>query len=330
MSLVKKAVQDRYVVINKKTDSVVYLPQGKERRYSNPEEQVQLETYLELIYDFGYPPEKLRVCEKVQIGSSTREADIVVYRDKDAMDPLIIIECKKRKVSNRVFESAIDQGFSYAAATNAEYVWATSGDKDAVYEVFHDAINERVRNRLDRIPAHKELDRKGFNLRRRLSWFGRNPIVSDTLLYMLVLIIAMVGLSKVAIAYHPEIYKFTRPLWQNHGMDFNWIYNTLAATASLVALGFGSIFMRSHQFFHTSEGRKRITYFLIAAILFVPAWFIGVNNHDPDWWMWSNFQKWRDKDFPMMIYLWPYLKSVGPQLLMIYALIWLMNRRKGK
>lgn len=330
MSLVKKAVKDRHVVINRKTDRLVYLPQGKERRYSHPEEQVQLETYAALIYKYGYPPEHLRVCERVQIGSSTREADIVVYRDRDAMDPLVIVECKKRKVSNRVFESAIDQGFSYAAATNAEYVWATSGDKDAVYSVLHDAINERERNRLDRIPRYKELKRKGFKLRRRLSWLARHPIVSDTLLYTLVLIIAMVGLSKVAVAYHSEIYGFTRPLWEQHGMDFNWIYNVLAGLASLVTLGFGSIFMRSHQFFHTSEDRKRITYFLIAAILFVPAWFVGVNHHDPNWWMWSNFQKWRDKDFPMMIYLWPYLKSLGLQMLLIYALIWLMNRRQKK
>ncbi|MEM9984214.1 MAG: type I restriction enzyme HsdR N-terminal domain-containing protein [Bacteroidota bacterium] len=328
MSLVKKAIKDRYVVINKKTDSLVYLPQGKERRYSNPEEKVQLETYAELIYDFGYPPEHLRVCEKVQIGSSTREADIVVFKDPDAMDPYVIIECKKRKVSNRVFESAVDQGFSYAAVTNAEYVWATSGDKDAAYEVFHDTINERGRNRIDRIPTFKELKKKRGKIRRRLSWLGRNPIVSDTLLYTLVLVICMVSLSKVAVAYHSEIYGFTRPLWENHGMNFNWIYNVLAGASSLIALGFGGVFMRSHQFFHTSSERKRITYLLIAAILFIPAWFIGVNNHDPAWWMWSNFTKWRNKDFTMMIYLWPYLKSIGLQMLLIYGLIWLMNRTK--
>lgn len=328
MSLVKKAEKDRYVVISPKKDSILYLPQGKERRYSNPEEKVQLQTYVDLIYKYGYPPEKLRVCEKMQIGSSTREADIVVYKDRDAKDPYIIVECKKRKVSEAVFKSAIDQGFSYAAVSNAEYVWATSGDQNAAFEVFHDKINERTLNRLDRIPKHKEEGSFRFDLRRRLRWFLRHPIVADTLVYSLVLLASMLIFSKLAVAYHPQIYKFTRPLWQEHNMDFNWIYNAMILASSFLAMLFGGIFMRSHQFFNTEGTRKRLTYVMIAVILILPAWFVGENNHDPNWWKWINFQKWRDRGWPMIVYVWPYLKAWPAQMLLIYGLIWLMNRGK--
>lgn len=328
MSLVQKAQQDRYVVINPKKDSVIYLPQGKERRYSNPEEKVQLQTYLDLIYQYGYPPEKLRVCEKMQIGSSTREADIVVYKDREAKDPYIIVECKKRKVSQSVFQSAVDQGFSYAAVSNAEYVWATSGDRSAVYEVWHNKINEREANRLDRIPKHKEEGTFRFDLRRRFRWLLRHPILSDALLYAVVLLAAMIALSKLAVAYHPQIYKLTRSLWEKHNMDFNWIYNTLILLASLVGMLFGGIFMRSHQFFQTSGDRKRLTYVMIAIILIVPAWFVGENNHDPNWWKWLNYKKWLDRDWPMVVYLWPYLKAWPVQIGLISGLIWLMNRRE--
>jgi len=327
MSLVKRAEKDRYVLINRKKDTVTYLPQGKERRYSNPEEKVQLETYTRLIYDYGYPPEKLRVCEKVQIGSSMREADVVVYKDKNAKDPYIIVECKKRKIADSTWKAAIDQGFSYAAVTNAEYVWATSGDRDAYYEVFHDAINERKLNRMDRIPRHKEEGTFRFGLRRRLRWLLRHPVMTDTLVYTLVLFVSMLILSKLSVEYHSHLYKWTKPLWQKHNMDFNWIYNAIVLGSSVLSLIFGGIFMRSHQFFHTSENRKRITYFMLALILFVPAWYIGENNHDPDWWKWVNFQKWSDRDVPIVVYVWPYIKSLPLQIGMIYGLIWLMNRK---
>ncbi|MFK7921596.1 MAG: type I restriction enzyme HsdR N-terminal domain-containing protein [Bacteroidia bacterium] len=156
MRLLQQAIKDRYVHLDEKNDTITYLPQGKSRKYSNPEEQVQLETYLDLIYHYGYPPEYLIVCDRMKIGSVTREADIVVYRDKACKDPLVIVECKKAKISDQVFSDAIDQGFSYAAATNAEYVWATSGDRDAYFRVMNDAIKERESNRIRRIPSYKE------------------------------------------------------------------------------------------------------------------------------------------------------------------------------
>lgn len=328
MSLIDRAVRDRYVVINKKKDLLIYLPQGKERKLSNPEEQVELETYVDLIYTYGYPPEKLRVYEKIQIGSSTREADIVVYRDRECKDPLIIVECKKRQISERVFEDAVNQGFSYAAVTNAEYVWVTSGDRHAMYEVWHDAIQERERNQLSRLPRHREAGkRKGFSLRRSWRWLMRHPILTDTLLYAVVLLVSTILAAKLAVEYFPQIHRYTRPLWEKHNMDFNWIFNAIVFISSLFSLGFGMFFMRSHQFFATSRGRKRFTYLMIALILFLPAWYIGESMANPDWWKWVTYEKYRLKGYPILVYLWPYAKSLPFQVLAIYVLIWLMNRK---
>ena len=201
MTLVKKALKDRYVHINKKRDSITYLPQGKERRLSNPEEKIQLQTYLDLIYKYQYPPEKVRVCEKVKIGSSTREADIVVYRDYEGKDPfIIIVECKRKNVSKRTFQEAIDQGFSYAAVTNAHYVWATSGDKQAAFEVRHDAINERKSEIASGgFPTINQIKRKRFGsgLRRKWQWLVNHPIVTDTTIYTVVLILSTLVFSKL-------------------------------------------------------------------------------------------------------------------------------------
>ncbi|MEO1448649.1 MAG: type I restriction enzyme HsdR N-terminal domain-containing protein [Bacteroidota bacterium] len=330
MSLIKRGLKDRYIALDKKKDQLIYLPQGKQRRYSNPEEKVQLETYLELIYHYGYPPEQLRVCKKVKIGSSSREADIVVYRDKEAKDPLVIVECKKAGVSNSVFQEAIEQGFSYAAVTNAEYVWATSGDRDAYFTVFPDAIQERKRNKIRRIPHRKDAGKKRLNVGRSIGSFLRHPTVTDTLVYALVLVLTTVVASKLAVEYFSQLYKATKWLWEQHNMDFNWIYNTIIAVAAFFSLTFGTIFMRSHKLFSSSPSRKRLTFFLMALILFIPSWYIGESVNDPSWWKWGHYETLKGKGYPIWMYLWPYLKSLPLQLFAIWGLIALIGRGKDK
>lgn len=328
MSYLDQAIKDRYVIIDKKRDKIIYLPNTKTRKYSNPEEKVQLDTYLELIYKYGYPPHRIKVCEQVKMGSASKEADVMVYKDDECKDPYIMVECKKRNISNRVFEEAIDQGFSYAAVTNSEYVWITSGDKNAYYEVWHDLINEREKNAINRIPAYKKKG-KGktfkYTFNRRLRFLTQHPIISDTFIYSLVIFICMLVFSKVAVAYHSDIYKITEPLWKKHGMDFNWIYNAIVATSTLVSLGFGMVFMQSHKLFRSSILEKRLTFLLIALILFVPAWYMGESNNDPQWWTWA---KYNSRKYRSITYIWPYLKALPFQLMAIYGIIWLIGRGK--
>ena len=323
MKLLEKAIKDRHVIVDPKRTKVTYLPHIKERKLSNPEEQVQLQTFLDLIYTHQYPSHKIKVCEKVKIGSSTREADIVVYRDDDCKDPLIIVECKKEGVSNSIFQGAVDQGFSYAAVTTAEYVWATSGDRNAYFEVWPQAINERKRNTLHRVPRHNAKKGLGSQIRKRLRWFMRHPIISDTLVYSLILLITTLILSKLAVAYFPELYDATKFLWENHGMNYNWVYNAIILVSALVSLLFGAIFMQSHRLFNFSPTRKKLSYTLIAVLLFVPPWYLGVSNADPNWWTWQHYHQMK---YETVMYLWPYLKAMPFQALAIYGLIWVMGR----
>ncbi len=324
MRLLQQAIKDRFVHIDSKRDTVTYLPQGKSRKYSHPEEQVQLETYLELIYEFGYPPEQLRVCEKMKIGSENREADIVVYKDRDCKDPFIIVECKKRKISDKVFEGSIEQGFSYAAATLAQYVWATSGDRDAVFEVTPEAIMERESNRIRVIPLYHKAQKGESWFKKKWRWLRQHPVVTDTAIFSAVLLFSTLSLSKVAVEYHSELYQLIEPWWKRFGMDFNWIFNTIAFVAMLFSLGFGRVFMRSHQFFQTGQTRRRVVLTLIALVLFVPVWFVGTSNSDPNWWTGAHFST---MQYPILIYLWPYAKSLPVQILAIYGLVWLMSRK---
>lgn len=71
------------------------------------------------------------------MGSSKKEADIIVYEDDSCLYPSIIVECKKQEVSEAEFLQAIEQAASYAYALSGtiKYIWTTSGIKDSYLQI---------------------------------------------------------------------------------------------------------------------------------------------------------------------------------------------------
>lgn len=133
--LFQKGIQDKHIIINERNLIIRYNCKNQtKRRLQNPEEFVQAETYLKLIYEYNYPATNISVNESVQIGSETREADILVYNDSHNKI-LIVVECKEENINERQFQIAVDQAYSYAHASAARYVWVTSGIKDEYFEI---------------------------------------------------------------------------------------------------------------------------------------------------------------------------------------------------
>ena len=62
------------------------------------------------------------------MASSSKEADIVVYKDKEHTQPHIVVECKHKDVSNQEFNQAIEQAasYAYALAGSIQYIWIIS------------------------------------------------------------------------------------------------------------------------------------------------------------------------------------------------------------
>ncbi|MCY4047373.1 MAG: N-6 DNA methylase [Candidatus Dadabacteria bacterium] len=114
---------------------ITYIQHDITRRWANPEEKVQAETYIKLVLDYYYPPELMDLFVSVTMGSEKKQADIIVYKDESHKSPYIVIECKKQEVSEAEFAQATNQAFSYAVAEGARYVWTTSGLKDEYYQV---------------------------------------------------------------------------------------------------------------------------------------------------------------------------------------------------
>lgn len=151
MDIIELAVQKGLISFNEDKTTIKYTYQNVVRNYSNPEETVQAEAFCKLVMEYHYPVERINQFVKVTSGSTQKEADIIVYKDSNCLQPYIIVECKKGTVSEQEFQQAINQAFSYAhdLAGTIKYVWVTSGIKD---EYFRFDKNSMVKETQPDIP----------------------------------------------------------------------------------------------------------------------------------------------------------------------------------
>ena len=135
--IIKKGIEKRLISINEDESRITYTYVNKTRNYLDPEEKVEAESFLKLVLVYNYPVQRIKLFEKVKMGSSTKEADIIVYDDDLFESPLIIVECKKQEVSEAEFLQAIEQAASYAYALSGtvKYIWTTSGIKDSYLQI---------------------------------------------------------------------------------------------------------------------------------------------------------------------------------------------------
>lgn len=144
MDLIAEGIKKKLIRLEDDGKYIVYVHQDKRRNYTNPEEKVQAEAYLQLVLVYKYPPDRIRQFVSVPMGSDIKEADIIVYSDALHKAPLIVIECKKETVSELEFIRASDQASSYAVAEGARYVWTTSKIKNEYFEIPRQKPKDRI------------------------------------------------------------------------------------------------------------------------------------------------------------------------------------------
>lgn len=148
---IKIGIEKNLISFNEDMSRITYVFQNKVRNFNNPEEKVQAETFLRLIFDYNYPENRIKQFVPVTMGREVKEADIVVYEDDMCMSPHILVECKRQEVSEAEYQQAIEQAYSYAFALpcDVKYVWVTSGIKSDYFEVDK---NQNTRNQMPNIP----------------------------------------------------------------------------------------------------------------------------------------------------------------------------------
>lgn len=101
MNLLETGIEKGLIKFDPEKNFVTYVHQNKKRSYNNPEEKVQVETFLSLILISDYPVNRIKLFQSVQIGSRTTEADIIVYEDDDCECTYIVVECKKEEITDQ-------------------------------------------------------------------------------------------------------------------------------------------------------------------------------------------------------------------------------------
>lgn len=144
MNLIDAGVENGLIKFDDEKNFITYIYQNKKRNYNNPEEKVQLETFLSLILNYGYPVQRIQQFVSVQMGSETKEADIIVYGDDECEETYILIECKKEEITDQQFKIAVDQAYSYCVAEGGKYVWTTSKIINEYYEVPKEKPRSRI------------------------------------------------------------------------------------------------------------------------------------------------------------------------------------------
>lgn len=125
----KKAFNDGHlqIITKGKTERVVYVASGHSEKWGDPEEKVRAAFYAELIYKYGYKPERIGVEVTVPRRVPSDRADLVVHKDDDHKEPFIVIENKKDGISDNEFNQAIEQACGNRASLGATYAGIVAG-----------------------------------------------------------------------------------------------------------------------------------------------------------------------------------------------------------
>lgn len=127
-----------------KAQKITYVPVNLTEKYSDPEELVRAEFWAELIYRYGYEPQRIGIEIVVPDRTPSDRADLVVFRDDARKKPYAVIECKKDGITDAEFNQAVEQacGNGTWAKFRAEYVMVVAGGTRRAFD-FTDSYVEK-------------------------------------------------------------------------------------------------------------------------------------------------------------------------------------------
>lgn len=153
-NFIEIGIQKGYIEISTDGKKITYLSQNKCYKYSDPEEKVRAEYYVELIEKYQYSPRKINFEIKVPRRTPSDLADIVIFEDDAQQKPNIVIECKKDGISDAEFEQAIEQAFGNTNSLRAFFAGVVAGNTRRFFDVKSYAPTERDKNIIADIPIN--------------------------------------------------------------------------------------------------------------------------------------------------------------------------------
>jgi type I restriction enzyme M protein len=153
----EQAVADGHakIVGEGKSQHIHYAAAAHSERWSDPEEKTRAEFWAELIYKYGYRPERIRFEVRVPRRTPNDRADLVVFEDRDEelKAPWFVFECKRADVSDAEFLQAIEQSCGNRASLGATYAGTVAGLTRRLLRFDKFPPGERDKNILTDIPV---------------------------------------------------------------------------------------------------------------------------------------------------------------------------------
>ncbi len=131
MTYLEKALKngDAHLSGKGNAEKITYVAINRTEKYADPEEKVRAEYWAELIYRYGYEPNRIRVEVTVPDRTPRDIADLVVFRDDERKRPYAVIECKRDDITDSEFDQAVEQacGNGAWAKFRANFVGVVAG-----------------------------------------------------------------------------------------------------------------------------------------------------------------------------------------------------------
>jgi len=145
--LVEEAQRRGYLSIN--GDRITYHCHRRyEDDWSDPEEKVRARTYVWLIIERDYLPDRIEVEVTVPRRTPSDRADIVLFLDDECRVPFLVVENKSEGVTAAEKRQAIEQAFGNANSLRASYTLFDCGNDSVLFDLRNFPPGERQRNRL--------------------------------------------------------------------------------------------------------------------------------------------------------------------------------------
>lgn len=141
-------IEKWFIEIDHENDKIIYKNLknwDKKYKLSNPEEQVRLEWFLDLLTKYQYEPQNIDLEVEMPKRVPNQFADLVIYED-GVDNKYFVIEFKKADITDNEFEQAVKQGIWNGRVLKSKYygtiAWETvrffeEGKDDSLDDAFY-------------------------------------------------------------------------------------------------------------------------------------------------------------------------------------------------
>ncbi|MGC8691155.1 MAG: restriction endonuclease subunit M [Caldisericum sp.] len=150
---IQRGISKGIISVAEDKSKIIYnAAQEHKENLKDPEEKVRAAFFGELVLDYGYNPNRIRLEVPVPRRTPEDRADIVVYEDDELKKPYLVVECKKDGITDAEFKQAIEQVFGNANSMRAQFAAVIAGTTRTAFNVAEFKPNEREKNVIADIP----------------------------------------------------------------------------------------------------------------------------------------------------------------------------------